>query len=160
MKQHKNYLIPLFLSLMNLTTTLSAQLLQPKIVDSTKGQGERPFVIHESPPEFEGGLKAMFSFLSKNMQYPALSRKYGAEGTAYIGFIVKSDGSLQDIREIKFIKAPSANQKKSDKIPEEAYQDLVKEAIRVVKLMPNWKAAQLGERTKSTAFTLPINFKL
>ena len=129
-------------------------------MDSTKTNGERPFVIHETPPEFEGGLKAMFSFLIKNMQYPALSRKHGAEGTAYIGFTVKLDGTLQDIREIKFIKASPSNPKKRDKIPEEAYQDLVKEAIRVVKLMPNWKAAQLGERTKSTAFTLPINFKL
>jgi periplasmic protein TonB len=160
MKSKTRYLVLLFICLITSINAQNAQILKPSIADSTNAKEEPFFIIQEKAPEFIGGIKAMFGFLGANLRYPALSRKYTAEGTAYVGFVVNTDGSLQDIREIKFIKTPATSQKKQDKIPEEAYQELVKEAIRVVKLMPNWQSGEQSGRPANVAFTLPIKFKL
>jgi hypothetical protein len=139
---------------------LSAQILKSAINDSADNQAEKPFRIEEKAPEFPGGIPEMFKFLSATIRYPALSRKHKAEGTAYIGFVVNTDGTLEDVQEKSLRKIPASSQEKQDKIPEEAYQELVKEAIRVVKLMPKWKAGEQNGRVKKVSFTLPIKFKL
>jgi periplasmic protein TonB len=149
--------------------TLSAQLpvvevnvnSLPKFLINDKG--DTTFLQVDIVPEFPEGQLAMFKFLANNIRYPRSSREEGAEGTAYIYFIVNTDGTIQDVTEKFFSKPPvtsSRDKRRAAKIPELAFKDLATEAMRVVKLMPNWKPGILNGNPVKVAYTLPIKFKL
>jgi TonB family protein len=99
-------------------------------------------LIIEPNPEFIGGPKAMFQFLSENITYPKTARH--VEGTVYTGFVVNKDGSLTDV-----------------KVKRGVHPDIDSEAVRVVKLMSGkWKAGIQNGKPARVAFTLPIKFRL
>ena len=62
-------------------------------------------------------------------------------GTAFIKFIEEKDGSLNDIRVLKGV----SNCEACDE-----------EAINLVKSMPKWKQATLGDKIVKSYFNLPI----
>lgn len=80
------------------------------------------FLVVEQPPEFEGGLEAMYKFIRKNMKYPASARRMNIEGSVFVGFVVDADGKISEAGVIKGISA-----------------DCDKEALRVVQMMPKWR---------------------
>jgi periplasmic protein TonB len=99
------------------------------------------FYIAEQMPEFVGGQKALFKFLSENLYYTSDSS--GIEGTIYVGFIVETDGTLSNIS-IKRGKAC-----------------LNEEAVRVVKLMSGkWKCGYQNGKPVRVAYTIPIKIHL
>src|SRR5262249_20566920 len=48
----------------------------------------------EVMPEFEGGLKALYRFLGKNLRYPVAARNQGQEGTVMVRFVVDYTGTI------------------------------------------------------------------
>jgi TonB family protein len=97
----------------------------------------------EQMPEFPGGEEKLMDFLSQNIEYPIVMRDEKVQGTVFVKFTVGKDGSLFNIRIFRSLHFAGDE-----------------EAIRVIKLMPNWKPAILeGEPVSSTCF-LPITFKL
>lgn len=72
-------------------------------------------------PEFPGGDSALQKFLNDNVKYPEIAKENGVEGIVVVGFLVNVDGSLQNIKVVKFVDP-----------------DLEKEAVRVVTIMPAW----------------------
>ena len=101
------------------------------------------FTVVEQQAEFTGGYEAMAKFLQKNLKYPAAPRRMGIEGSVFVGFVVDREGNISDITIVKGIHA-----------------DCDKEAIRVVKMMPNWKPGKQNGRAVKSRFVLPIKFKL
>src|SRR5688572_19995282 len=101
------------------------------------------FLVVEQPPEFEGGLEAMYKFISKNMKYPASARRMNIEGSVFVGFVVDADGKISEASIIKGIRA-----------------DCDKEALRVVQMMPKWRPGKQSGRPVRVKFVLPIKFKL
>jgi len=101
------------------------------------------FLVVEQPPEFEGGLEAMYKFISKNMKYPASARRMNIEGSVFVGFVVDADGKISEASIIKGISA-----------------DCDKEALRVVQMMPKWRPGKQSGRPVRVKFVLPIKFKL
>ncbi|MBR2606471.1 MAG: TonB family protein [Bacteroidaceae bacterium] len=100
--------------------------------------------VCEKMPEFPGGTVALMKFLAENIKYPEDARKEKAEGRAFICFVVKSDGSISDIKVMKSTGNESLDQ----------------EAMRVVSLMPKWTpGTQDGEKVNSK-FTIPVQFRL
>jgi TonB family protein len=93
--------------------------------------------------EFQGGQSALFQFLAKTIKYPEDSRRNNYEGTVYVGFVISKTGEVENI-----------------KIKRSVSKLLDKEAIRVIKSMPKWKAGKQDGEPVRVAFTLPINFKL
>ena len=77
------------------------------------------------------------------MKYPAIARENGIEGVVYVGFVVGKDGSIRDVQVKRGI-AGGCNE----------------EAIRVIKLMPNWNPGKQNGKAVSVAFTIPVKFKL
>ena len=104
----------------------------PKIID-----------IAEVMPQYEGGLKAMSRFISKNIHYPAGPRMTGQEGTAYVRFVVNSLGQVVDVEVIKGVCAL-----------------LDKEAMRVIATMSKWKPGLQHNLPVNVRMVLSINFKL
>ena len=101
------------------------------------------FSIVEESPEFPGGIDSMYAFIQKNIHYPEVSKERGEQGTVYLNFIVEEDGSITNIHIVRGV------------------SELIdKEAIRVVKLMPNWIPGKQAGKAVRVRFTLPIRFQL
>lgn len=101
------------------------------------------YVIVEEKASYKGGFKALFEYLEQNLVYPEQAKKEGIQGTVYIKFTVNKDGSITDI-EIKRAVEPAID----------------KEAVRLVKGMPNWKPGKNQGKPVRSKYTLPIKFKL
>ncbi len=99
------------------------------------------YTIVEEMPEFIGGRTALFQFISQNINYPDEI----VNGTVYVNFIVEKDGSVNRVKIIRGI----PNCSKCDE-----------EALRVVKLMPKWKAGKQNGNLVRVAYNLPIKFSL
>lgn len=101
------------------------------------------FTIVDNPPEFVGGMDSLFAFLGKNLVYPKEAKKNGIQGRVFVGFVVGKEGV---VREVKIIRG--------------VHPLLDAEALRVVKLMPEWKPGILDGEPVSVSFNLPLNFNL
>lgn len=107
-------------------------------------EGNDPvFTIADHPPEFVGGIDSLFAFLGKNLVYPKEAKKSGIQGRVYVGFVVGKEGVVREVKVIRGV-----------------HPLLDAEALRVVKLMPEWKPGVLDGEPVSVSFNLPINFNL
>ncbi|HLS71320.1 MAG TPA: TonB family protein [Chitinophagaceae bacterium] len=106
-------------------------------------QKEEIFRHVEIMPEFPGGEAAMYRYIQRNVKYPTEARRNQIEGTVYVEFVVKPDGSISNVRAIR---GPGGG--------------LQEEAVRVVKSMPSWKPGRQNNRAVSVLFSIPINFTL
>jgi protein TonB len=104
---------------------------------------EEVFTIVESMPEFPGGQTEMFKYLGKNIKFPPAAKANGIQGKVYVNFTIGKNGEIRDIKILRGV-----------------HDLLDKEAVRVVKAMPKWKAGKQRGKTVSVSYNLPINFKL
>ena len=106
---------------------------------------EEPTGIYnlEIQPDFMGGQKAMMEYLYKNLKYPNPAIKSGVSGRVHLQFTIEPDGSLSNVSVLKGIGFGCDE-----------------EAMRVVKLMPNWKPGKQSGRAVRVKFNLPIVFSL
>ena len=95
--------------------------------------------------EYPDGSAAMLKFIANNLRFP--KEKECVTGKVFVGFTVEIDGTLTDFK----IKRGIAGCPECDE-----------EAIRVIKLMPKWKAGKAYNSNKpiKVNYTLPIQFKL
>jgi protein TonB len=107
------------------------------------GDANKVFTIVEESPIFEGGIQAMYDFISKNTQYPKQAQRMGIEGTVYISFIVSNTGKITNITVAKSLGGGCDE-----------------EAMRVIGLMPEWTPGKQGGRAVNTSFMLPFKFRL
>lgn len=104
---------------------------------------EEIVTIPDVDPEFPGGQDALFNYLSQNIKYPEIARQNGITGKVYVTFVVEKDGSITDIKILRDIGGGCGA-----------------EAVRVVKAMPRWIPAKVGNRVVRCRFNLPVNFNL
>ena len=105
-------------------------------------------VVYENvdkEPEFPGGERAMFQFISHKLVYPADAQDNRIQGRVILKFIVEKDGSITHIEAVI--------NKQEEKI-------LAKEAYRVLKSMPKWKPGLLNGVPVRTKYSLPVVFRL
>ncbi len=103
------------------------------------------FTIVEEQAEFPGGIAEMSKFIREKLQYPAMAREAGISGKCFLKFIVNENGDISNVEVLKGVPGCS---------------DCDKEAMRVVKSMPKWKAAKMTGRAVKCYFNLPISFKI
>ena len=101
------------------------------------------YVIAEQMPEFPGGQKQMFSYISEHIHYPNSALKDGIQGKVYLRIVIEKDGSVSNIRVLRGL----------------GY-GCDKEAVRVVSNMPLWKPAILNEKNVRAFVSIPVRFKL
>lgn len=94
-------------------------------------------------PSFHGGIAALYKFLSSNVEYPAECAEKNIQGKVIVRFTVFKDGSVGDVGLSKSV----------DPL-------LDAEAMRVVKLMPNWNPGMLDGQPVNVWYELPISFVL
>jgi TonB family protein len=96
----------------------------------------------EVMPEFPGGMPEMIKFLQENMIYPEEMKENGIEGRIYVQFVVTKTGSIEEVTIAKGING------------------LNREAIRLVKQMPNWKPGTNYGKQVNVKMVVPILFSL
>ncbi|MDO9154217.1 MAG: energy transducer TonB [Paludibacter sp.] len=101
------------------------------------------FQVVETMPSFPGGDAALFKFLNDNVKYPVIAQENGIQGRVICQFVVNRDGSIVDVEVVRSVD-PS----------------LDKEAIRVIKSMPNWSPGKQRGKSVRVKYTLPVNFRL
>lgn len=99
--------------------------------------------VLEQLPEFPGGAVGLMKWLTKNLSYPESARRRKLQGRVITQFIVNTDGSLSDL-----------------KVVEPVDPALDSEALRVLRMMPAWKAGQQEGKPCRTMVCIPIVFKL
>lgn len=97
----------------------------------------------DTMPSFPGGENANLSYLSRNIKYPVFAQENNIQGNVICEFIVSKDGTIRDVKVIKGVD-----------------QSLDKEAVRVIKNMPNWIPGKYRGKNVNCRFFMPINFRL
>jgi len=120
----------------------------PKFEDYTipepKGEdADTIFEVVETSPTPAGGMEQWNTYLRKNLKYPNQAKRMGIEGTVYVSFVVNTDGSIQDVAILRGIGAGCDG-----------------EAMRVVRMAPNWNPGKQRGRAVRVKMSLPIRFKL
>jgi len=108
------------------TANLSESAAQDKI-----------YTVVEQLPTFPGGYDSLVNFVQRNMRYPQAS----AQGTVYVRFIVRKDGSITNTEIVRGISAE---------------HDL--EAKRVVESFPKWIPGKQSGQAVNVSFVLPVRF--
>lgn len=106
-------------------------------------ENEKVYMKVNKMPDFPGGLDGLRDFCSKNMHYPEKALTDNKSGIVHVGFIVEKDGTLRKTRVVK-----------------SAGIELDEEALRVVKIMPNWEPGKLKGKKVPVYFVLPLSFEI
>ncbi len=106
-------------------------------------KNENVFLRAEVMPSFPGGEQAMYKFISSNLKYPLAAAQNGIEGKVYLSFIVDAKGKIKEITALR-----------------ENDPDLRKEAIRVIRSMPDWTPGMQDGAPVDVRMSLPVYFKL
>ncbi len=109
----------------------------------TGDESETVLTYATEMPSFPGGDSQRLKFLSKNIRYPQQASENGVQGTVFVSFVVKKDGSLADIKTLRGIGGGCDE-----------------EAIRVVKKMPRWNPGYQNGKKVSVLFNMKIDFRL
>ena len=113
------------------------------IVEEKKPEPEQVFQSVEQMPKFPGGDAELMKFIQEHLRYPTMAAENNIQGRVVVQFVVTKNGS---IGEVKVIRSRD--------------QDLDKEAVRVVKSLPNFIPGRMNGQPVNVWYTLPINFKL
>ena len=112
--------------------------------DSGKGPGISDLYNKvDTLAEFPGGKKKMMEFINRNIKYPSDAELFNVQGTITVTFIVNEDGHLSNFG-----------------VPKGGDESLIKESMRVAKLMPPFKPAMKDGKAVKSVYSLPIGFKL
>ncbi|MCD8202709.1 MAG: energy transducer TonB [Prevotella sp.] len=113
--------------------------------ETTVAANDKPldFRVVEKLPEFPGGMKEFMKWLTKNLRYPITAQQQFIEGKVLVSFIVNKDGTVV-----------------AQKVVKSADPLLDKEALRVIRNMPKWKAGIDNGQPCRTYMCIPVVFKL
>lgn len=119
------------------TDDKESDALKPLTTDSLT------FRVVEELPQFPGGAVAFMKWLTKNLSYPQAAADKKIEGKVVAEFIVNEDGSVSNLKLVKTINPLCDN-----------------EALRVLRMMPQWKAGIQNGKPCRTKVAIPIVFAL
>jgi TonB family protein len=111
--------------------------------EQVKDDANEIFTVVEEQPYFPGQEDAQHTFIKNNIHYPDSALKYKIQGSVFVGFVVEKDGSLSNVKVIKGIGGGCDE-----------------EAVRVIKMMPNWIPGRQRGTTVRVQSILPVRFRL
>jgi TonB family protein len=97
--------------------------------------------VVQTQPEFPGGPDSLQAFLSNNLTYPREAKLDRINGRVYISFVIDEKGKINNPKVLSGVNS-----------------QLDDEALRVVKLMPDWKPGTKANEPVKVQYILPIDF--
>ena len=111
-------------------------------VEGGKGtDSSASYIALDALPQFPGGNVAMTTFIQQHLRYPVLEYQQRKGGRVVVSVEVKSSGELTEYR-----------------IVQSAGANLDAEAIRLLRLMPNWDPAIYQGSPINFQVKIPITF--
>ncbi len=95
----------------------------------------------EAFPEFEGGMKAWYKYVSKNLRYPEMAVDQAKGGKVFVSFVVERDGSISNVQVMRGVGF-----------------GMDEEAARVIKKSPKWNPGKQNGKPVRVRFNMPITF--
>ena len=114
---------------------------QPTVLDMENNPLN--FRVVEELPEFPGGATEFMKWLTKNLRYPPAAQQHKVQGKVVVSFIVNADGKTSDV-----------------KVLTKVHPLLDREALRVIRMMPEWKPGEDKGKPCSTMIAIPVVFAL
>ncbi len=93
--------------------------------------------------EFVGGKSALEHYIKTNLHYPEKAREKNIQGRVYLKFTVNRYGKIKDIKIVRHI-----------------HPLLDKEALRLIKNMPDWQPAKTKNGSVENEQILPVIFMI
>lgn len=153
----KKLLLKSFLILFILSNQSFAQEVVPAVqVGEIEEEQEVPFAVIEKIPQFQScestevrkGMECfnqqISSHIMKNLVYPESASKANIQGRATVMFVIDREGNVTKVK----ARGPHGG------------SALEEEAIRIVKLLPQFKPGIQRGKPVNVSFALPIRFKL
>ncbi len=94
-------------------------------------------------PEFPGGTQAMYKWLKNNLKYSQEAVADSVEGKVIVEFVINENGKIENSHILRG-----------------KHPFLDKEAIRLVRMMPQWTPGEINGKKVKVSYTLPVTFKL
>lgn len=104
---------------------------------------EEIFTAVEQMPQFPGGEAELMKYIQKNLKYPPVAMENNIQGRVVVQFVVTKTGKIGEVKVVR------------GKDP-----DLDKEAVRVVKTLPDFIPGKMNGQAVAVWYTLPVTFKL
>lgn len=138
--------ILLFMALSNMHPVMAQTPADslPTVQSAGKRDTGKIFAVVEQMPEFPGGMAALNAYIVRNIKYPEAAREENREGKVFVKFVVDTAGFITQVSVSKT----------------SGYEDLDREAFRVVRSMPPWTPGKMNGKPVKVVFNLPIRFKL
>ncbi len=123
--------------------TLPIESVIPNDGELVEGEIDKDllFVQVDEGPEFPGGMEALQKFIEDNMQYPRIAAENNIYGKVYVSFVIDTDGTVLNPRLLRNIGGGCGA-----------------EAIRIVKMMPQWKPGMQKGKPVRVPYNLPVLF--
>ncbi len=123
--------------------TIEIDLYDPKNIKIKKGENDIYSTAGVSEnPEYPGGIDKFYTFIGKNFQIPKTPDEGKLKGKIYTTFVIEKDGSLSNYKILRDIGYGTGE-----------------EAIRVLKLCPNWNPGKINGEPVRTMYSLPITIQ-
>lgn len=131
------------------------------------------FEVTEEPAQYPGGQAALMQYVAQNIRYPKIATENGVQGRVLVQFVIEKDGSLSNFAVVKksgdiitknaqsgITVNAQGSATEENKVPQEAFDALDEEALRVLRGMPNWTPAKQRGQVVRLKYTLPVTFRL
>ena len=131
------------------------------------------FEVTEEPAQYPGGQAALMQYVAQNIRYPKIATENGVQGRVLVQFVIEKDGSLSNFAVVKksgdiitknaqsgITVNAQGSATEENKVPQEAFDALNAEAVRVLREMPKWIPAKQRGKVVRMKYTLPFTFRL
>lgn len=107
-----------------------------------KGSGQEPFLVVDTPPQFNGGDIGEFRrWVQMNVKYPAEALGKNIYGKVLVTFVIEKDGSVGNA---EIFKSPD--------------KSLADEVLRVIGKSPKWTPGKQRGEAVRVKFGMPVDF--
>ena len=107
-----------------------------------KSSGEEPFLVVDTPPQFNGGdINEFRRWVQMNVKYPAEALGKNIYGKVLVTFVIEKDGSVGNA---EIFKSPD--------------KSLADEVLRVIGKSPKWTPGKQRGEAVRVKFGMPVDF--
>ena len=120
------------------------------VVDSTillysnlKTSDKEIHAILEERPKYPGGMDEVVKYIQTHIQYPPTAVYKKIQGKVWIESVIDRDGKIVQ-----------------PKVAYSVHPLLDQEALRIIRMMPDWKPGKLNGETVKVKYIFPVTFRL
>ena len=133
-----------FLSLtIILLISFNNQIVAQEKTNAKEVKEEPIYAFTNQSAEYPGGVKALRTLIAENIVYPQKCKENEEQSIVYVRFVIKKDGSIDQITLHRKSKYPAIN----------------KEALRLMSLLEKWIPAEQNGEVVHSWRTISFNFK-